>query len=46
MNRISALIKEDPKRSQPLPPCEDTVEKVPTVNQEEDSHQNVTLVAP
>ena len=39
MNGISALIKEPPESSSPLPPCEDTVRGWPSMNQKVSSHQ-------
>lgn len=43
MNRISALIKEVPQTAiLPLSPQEDTVKRWPSVNQEINSHQQLT----
>ena len=46
MNGISALIKETPESSRPLPPCEDIAKRWPSMNQEVDSHQTQNLLVP
>lgn len=39
INRIHALVKETPKRSQPPLPSEDTVRRQPSMNQEAGPHE-------
>lgn len=45
MNRIGVLMKETPKSSLILLPCEDTMKRWPSMNQEMGSHQALNLGA-